>query len=227
MPKSKHEPSTVDKLLLRAPAVRKISNSAVPAYVGELARLWDGHEGDHPNVTGANRELADRIRRVLAANRAKLGARGGPMLMERLANSLPEPAVAYSVKGHTYNAAFDAAFAECPDKASAVREALAPLDRMSEGNGTDLRSFLYPLGSGVYSLRVVRLAAEDLTLYYFSPTDLVTPELPFAARFICCARLNGLPLKQIALLIGMTFEQVERLSKKHRPEYLRMKRDMA
>ncbi len=226
---SGNRPSSARELLLaRAPAIKHASAAPVPAYAEELTALWAALRDDPGCMLQAAPALVARIRETLEANRQKLETRESSALMERLAHVIPEPAVALSARGYTWNVAFANEFAHEADPHSLIREELAPLERILQGLLTvELPALLYPLGRRIFSLRLVRLEDEGLSLAYFFPTALQPPALPHRIRFLLCARLSGMAAKQIAPLLGATKDQVDGWAKRFRKDLQALKAQMA
>lgn len=220
-------PSLRELLLARAPDINRAAAAEVPPYAEQLAGLWASLRDAPERGAAASPAVVKRIHETLEENRRKLASRGGAALMERLAHLIVEPAVAVSTGGYTWNAAFAAEFEADESMHDRVREALAPLERMLRGAlPLDQAALLYPLGRRVFSLRVVSLADEGLSLAYFFPTPLEPPALPQPVRFMLCARLSGLAAKQIAPLLGVTKASVDGWSKRYRAELQRLKQQM-
>jgi hypothetical protein len=218
--------SPLEQLLTRAPAVKRTLAAPVPQYAHDLARLWSALEQGR-QVT-ADEALVARFREILAENERKLQGAGHSALMERLANAIAEPAVAISPRGHTWNESLAALYADAPDPGAAIVRELQPLERLlTMGNVEGLRHFLYPLGERVFSLRLVQLPDEELSLAYFFPTALVAPPVSAEVRFVMCAKLSGLPSKQIAPLAGTTKDRVDFLSRRHQAAFLALKAQFA
>ncbi len=218
--------STRQQLMARADVFNRVAQTPVPAYAEDLAGLWAAlqkGEGLAPDTA-----VVARIRTLLTANQEKLATRGHSVFMERLAHSIPEPSVALSGRGYTWNEPFAHIFSGSKDMHREVGKTLAPLVRIIDGDvRVEAAALLYPLSTRVFSLRLVKLQEEELALAYFFATRLTLPELPFRTSFCLCARLSGLAAKQIAPLLNATKDQVDTISKNHRTEFQSLKQQLA
>ncbi len=181
---------------------------------------------------GANLLTPDELETLSDSIRMWQSRRAGKreLLFSAVFEALPEPVVAFTPDGAVWNRAFVDAIAGAHEwKAYPLAPHSDRLSQLAEfvtlARRLCIPRLLYPLGEQAYQLRTVRLESEAFTFLYFRPTGLTLPRFGDRKRQLLVFRLCGIPLKQIALLLGVSLSTVETQSSRLRTHFLQLRSD--
>ncbi len=217
-------------LLAQAKDVQARMKRPVPEYAINLSKLWETIENGDSVVDGRPEVIA-ALRAVIEENRAKFRTIAKPLLMARIADALPTPAVVFSPAGRTWNLAMTAAMTAVMTGRNAnpieFDNDLLPLERILHAKDPlGIQNLLYPLGTAVFSLRIVHLPEGEVSVAYFFDQKIEMAPLPSPIPFLLCARLSGLATKQLAPLAGISPNRANLLFKKHQKDFHVLKRQL-